>query len=103
MDQVLEVKNLTKDYGTFHLNQVSFQLPPGSIMGFIGENGAGKTTTIKLILDTINRDSGEITIFGEPLNRNNNSIKEHIGVVLDESSFPENVHANDINRIMKNC
>jgi ABC-2 type transport system ATP-binding protein len=49
----------------FSLKDVSFSLPAGSIMGFIGENGAGKTTTLKLILNEIRRDAGEIRIFGK--------------------------------------
>ena len=65
MNSAIEVRNLTKQYPGFALKDVSFQIPEGSIVGFIGENGAGKSTTIKAILDLIKRDGGEITLLGE--------------------------------------
>ena len=64
MDNILEIKNLCKKYDNFELKNISFTLPKGMIMGFIGENGAGKTTTIKAILDIIKSYSGEIKVFG---------------------------------------
>ena len=60
----LEIKNLTKHYGDFTLDNLNLTLPSGCIMGLIGENGAGKSTTIKLILDMIRRDEGTITLLG---------------------------------------
>ena len=54
---MLEVKNLTKDFKKFKLDNVSFKLEPGYIMGFIGPNGAGKSTTIKLIMNLLKKDS----------------------------------------------
>ena len=54
MNNILEVKNLSKKYNDFELKNVSFELPKGMILGFIGENGAGKTTTIKSILNIVN-------------------------------------------------
>ena len=62
MNNVLEINNITKDYKKFKIDNISFNLPKGYIMGFIGANGAGKTTTIKLILNMIKRDSGEIKV-----------------------------------------
>ena len=64
MSNALEVCHLTKDYGSFKLDDVSFTVPGGTIMGLIGENGAGKSTTIKCILNLIHRDGGEISVFG---------------------------------------
>ena len=64
MKNILEVDRLCKRYGGFELKGVSFRIPGGSIMGFIGENGAGKTTTIKLILNQFPRDSGAVRVFG---------------------------------------
>ncbi len=58
----LKLENVSKSYKDFKLDNVTFSLPQGSIMGFIGENGAGKTTTINLILDLIKKDSGQIFI-----------------------------------------
>ena len=56
IENVIELKNLTKDYGDFKLDNISLSIPKGGICGFIGQNGAGKTTTIKLILDVINKE-----------------------------------------------
>lgn len=103
MESALVIKNLTKKYDGFTLDNVNLTLPYGCIMGFIGENGAGKSTTIKLILDLINRDSGEITILGTKPDSSNKDIKEHIGVVLDECTFPDNLRINDIEKIMASC
>jgi ABC-2 type transport system ATP-binding protein len=61
----IEVKNLTKSYKNFSMNKISFSVPMGSIMGFVGENGAGKTTTIKAILNLLHPDGGEISVLGE--------------------------------------
>ena len=61
----LEIRNLTKSYPGFTLDNINLTLPSGCIMGLIGENGAGKSTTIKLILDMIHKDSGSITILGK--------------------------------------
>ncbi len=101
MEYALKLENVTKEYKDFNLNRINIHLPKGCIMGFIGENGAGKSTTIKLILDLINRDEGRITVLGKDNKTELNSIKENIGVVLDESSFPENLSAVEINKILK--
>lgn len=89
IDNILEVKNLTKDYGDFVLDNLSFTIPRGSIMGLIGENGAGKSTTINCILNEITITNGEIIILG----RNNLSeevfIKNRLGIVFDENHFPD--------------
>lgn len=99
---VIELKNVTKDYGDFKLDNVSFAVPEGTVCGFIGQNGAGKTTTINLILDVIKRDSGEITLFGESVNKDTAYLREDIGVVFDEMGFHEFMNARDINIMMKN-
>ena len=64
---MLDIKNVTKqfDQDGFKLDDISFNIEPGYIMGFIGPNGAGKTTTIKLIMNLLKKDSGEINIFGK--------------------------------------
>lgn len=101
MEYALQLINVTKQYKDFKLDNINIKLPPGCIMGFVGENGAGKSTTIKLILDLINRDSGKITVLGKDNKIDFNSIKENIGVVMDESSFPDNLNAKEINKFMK--
>jgi len=75
----LEVKNLNKTYPNFKLDNVSFKVQEGRIVGFIGKNGAGKTTTIKSILNLIHIDSGEINYFNKELTRNELAIKNEIG------------------------
>jgi len=76
---VLEVKNLNKSYPKFKLENVSFSISKGRIVGFIGRNGAGKTTTIKSLLGLIHIDSGKINYFDKPLKENELEIKSHIG------------------------
>ena len=102
MENVLELRKVSKDYGDFRLDQVSFTVPEGCICGFIGQNGAGKTTTLQLILDSIRRDSGEITVFGKDMRQEGAALKEDIGVVFDEMGFHDFMTPIDINRMMKN-
>lgn len=84
MENVLEIKNISKNYKGFSLKDVSFNIPRGFVMGLIGPNGAGKTTTIKAIMNLIKLDSGEIYIFGEDIKKNEISIKDRIGFVYDD-------------------
>lgn len=95
----IEIKNLTKDYKDFKLDNLSLSLPNGCIMGLIGENGAGKSTTIKSILGIVKPDSGSIKVFGREVSPED---KDHIGVVLDEIGIPESFNIKDVNKIMKN-
>lgn len=98
----IQVRNLTKKYADFTLDNISFSLPTGSIMGLVGENGAGKSTTIKLIMNAISRDSGEITVLGcDNQSPDFTSLKNDIGVVLDEAYFPEVITVSNVNSIMK--
>ncbi|MGN9165117.1 ABC transporter ATP-binding protein [Tissierellaceae bacterium HCP3S3_D8] len=90
MDYILEIDNLTKEFQKFKLNNVSFKLEPGYIMGFIGANGAGKTTTIKLIMNLLKKDSGSIKVFGKDHIKYEKEIKDRIGFVYDESYFYPN-------------
>lgn len=99
---VIELKDVSKDYGDFKLDDVSFSVPEGSVCGFIGQNGAGKTTTIQIILDAINRDSGEVYVFGKSMDKDSALLRENIGVVFDEMGFHDFLNARQINTIMKN-
>lgn len=101
-NNVIELKNVTKNYGDFVLEDVTFSIPEGSVCGFIGQNGAGKTTTINLILDIIRRDSGEIRMFGESIDTDSARLREDVGVVFDEMGFHEFMTGRDINIMMKN-
>lgn len=96
----IEIRGLTKKYSDFTLDDINLTLPQGCIMGLIGENGAGKSTTIKLIMNMIHRDAGEIKVLGLDNRNNFEEVKEDIGVVLDESYFPEVITAKQVNKIM---
>ena len=87
MDSMLHVEALEKSYSDFKLDNISFDLPAGYIMGLIGPNGSGKTTTIKAILNITERDGGKITVFGKDNIASEQEIKKDIGVVFDSSSF----------------
>ena len=101
MSNVLELKNVTKKYTDFTLDNVSFSVPKGCICGFIGQNGAGKTTTISLILDIIKKDGGTIEVMGQSMEEKGVSLKEEIGVVYDEMGFHDFMTPNEINTMMK--
>ena len=98
MDNILEVKNLTKKYADFTLDHVSFSIPKGTIMGLIGENGAGKSTTIRAILDLIHKDDGTVTFWGQKLS-SAKQLKEDIGVVFDDINFYETLTAAKVGKI----
>lgn len=100
---VLELKDVTKNYGDFVLDKVSFEVPEGGICGFIGQNGAGKTTTIQLILDIVKKDAGEIRVFGTSTEDKEalTLLKQDIGVVYDEMGFHEFLTPVDIGKMMK--
>jgi ABC-2 type transport system ATP-binding protein len=91
MQNVLEIENLNKDYGDFKLKDVSFALPQGFIMGLVGPNGAGKTTIIKLILNLLRRDGGDIKVFGLDNVNHEVAVKSRIGFVHDTPFFYESL------------
>lgn len=88
MDDILRVKDLSKQYNEFKLDSISFSVPKGTIVGLIGENGAGKSTTINAILDLTKKDSGTVTFWGQELS-SSKRLKEDIGVVFDGINFYE--------------
>ena len=96
----LEIKNLTKKFPDFTLENLSLTLPAGCILGLIGENGAGKSTTIKLILDIIHKDSGKITILGRDNEDHLELTKEDIGVVMDELGIPTCLNTREVGKVM---
>ncbi|MBO8158166.1 ABC transporter ATP-binding protein [Thermosyntropha sp.] len=100
MAPILEVKNLCKSFGDFALEEVSFSLEPGYIMGFIGPNGAGKSTIIKLILNLLRKDRGDIKVFGLDHVKNEQEIKNRIGFVFDENYYYEELTVSEMKRII---
>lgn len=101
MSNLLEVQRVAKKYPSFSLQDVSFSVPGGSIMGMVGENGAGKTTTIKLILNEIKADSGKISVFGLDHQKDERKIKEQVGVVFDDCYFPGEFHSRHISELLR--
>ncbi|TLG76546.1 ABC transporter ATP-binding protein [Culicoidibacter larvae] len=97
----LQLTNVNKQLKGFALNDVSFSLPQGYIMGLVGLNGAGKSTTIKAIMNTLQVDSGTIEVFGHDTAKAEISAKEAIGFVSDTSIFSEAWTVKDINFLMK--
>ncbi|AET67469.1 ABC-type multidrug transport system, ATPase component [Desulfosporosinus orientis DSM 765] len=97
----LEINEICKDYPDFSLRNVSFSLSMGSIMGFVGQNGAGKTTTIRLILNMINPESGEIKIFGLDNVQDEQKIKQDIAVVFDDIYFVDSWNVREVEKALK--
>ena len=95
----IEIKNLSKNYEGYRLDNLNLTLPGGCIMGLIGENGAGKSTTIKLILDILHKDSGSVTVLGRD---NEKLTKEDVGVVMDEAGIPECLTPEQVGKVMAN-
>lgn len=103
MDAILQVSGLCKKYDGFSLDNVSFSLPYGCIMGFVGENGAGKSTTIKAILNLVRKEAGEIQVFGKDNIQDELDIKEQIGIVFDSLNLPEMIRPMDVGRMMQSA
>ena len=101
MENILEIKGLNKTYEGFALRDVSFSLPRGYIMGFVGENGSGKTTTIRSILDMAKFDSGKISVFGLDSVKDTIAIKEKLGVVFDSLYIADNLNVKQIEQQFK--
>ncbi len=100
MENAIEITGLTKKYDGFTLDNVTFNVPRGSIMGFIGQNGAGKTTTIKLLLNLIKKDSGTIRMLGLDNDTHEAEIKAQISAVFDEIPFHEVLNAHQLSVIL---
>lgn len=101
MNTALTVTGLTKRYSNFTLDNISFSIPSGSIVGLIGENGAGKSTTVNSILGLIKKDSGKITIFGQDAESLDCAAKEKIGVVFDGSNFSEELTPVKLSKVLR--
>ena len=102
MDNILELQQVSKSFpgSGFTLENITFSLPYGVILGFVGGNGAGKTTTIGCILNTIAEYSGVIKLFGKTMADRDTDIREKIGIVYDGDNFPPYLSANQVGDIM---
>ncbi len=100
MEPALAVAHLTKRYWDFTLNDISLALPHGSITGILGASGAGKTTLVKLILNLVTADGGEVRVFGLPLEENEKEIKDRIGYVGEEQFFPAGSTVEGVGRLV---
>ncbi|MGM7681077.1 phenol-soluble modulin export ABC transporter ATP-binding protein PmtA [Cytobacillus sp. Hm23] len=98
MEQVITVNNVNKLYKGFQLDDVSFSINKGFITGFIGPNGSGKTTMIKLLMNLIKYDAGDIQVFGMDHIKHSQEIKERIGFVYAENHFYEHLTIADIKK-----
>ena len=97
----IEIRDLTKCYKGFSLENLNLTLPTGCVLGLVGENGAGKSTTIRLIMDALERDGGTVSVLGvDNQSKAFQDLKEDIGVVLDETFVPEILSAKQLGKIM---
>ena len=103
MENILELQQICKSFpkSDFILDKLSFSLPYGAILGFVGENGAGKTTTIGCILNTVRKDSGTVKLFGKEMRDTDTDIREKIGVVYDGDNFPGFWTAKQLSQVME--
>lgn len=90
MNTILKIDRVRKTYPSFTLKDVSFEVKPGQIMGFIGRNGAGKTTTLKCIMNLVHYESGEISAFDTDMSQNELENKQRIGFALSELNYYPN-------------
>jgi ABC-2 type transport system ATP-binding protein len=100
MQYILEIKELKKEFAGFSLKNIGFSMEKGCIMGFIGPNGSGKTTTIKLIMNILKKDGGEIKVFGLDNIKHEKEIKNRIGFVYDENCFYEELSVDEMKRVI---
>ena len=97
----IDIRGLTKQYKDFTLGPLDLALPMGCVLGLVGENGAGKSTTIRLIMNAVSRDGGEVQVMGlDNLSPAFREMKEDIGVVLDETCVPEFITAKQLGKIL---
>lgn len=100
MENVIELKNVTKKFKGFSVNNINLQVKRGFVTGFIGANGAGKSTTIKTMMNLLKPDAGEVKLFGLDYKTHEKEIKERIGFVYDGNIFFEGLNLKDIKRIV---
>lgn len=100
-ENAIAIKGVTKRYDGFTLDNISFEVPKGCIMGFIGQNGAGKTTTIRSLLHITDIDGGEISLLGMDHVKDEAELKKRIAVVFDELPFHDMFNVKDMAKIFR--
>lgn len=101
MSDNIRIQGLQKQFAGFALQDVTFSVPCGAVVGFIGENGAGKTTTINSILGLVRPDGGRIEVFGKDSALLGREERGRIGAMLGDTSLPENLNAKDIDKVLR--
>ena len=91
VEHVVRTQNLTKIFNqqTIAVNNLTMDVPDGSIFGFLGPNGSGKTTTIKLLLGLIRPSAGSVEVFGEPMGMDSADLRHRIGYLPTNPQFPD--------------
>ena len=100
-ENVLEVRRLSKQYQNFALQDISFTLPKGYIMGYVGQNGAGKTTTLSSIMHLVKADEGDINVDGIRYEEDEVTYKEAIGYIGDSASMMPDFTLKQVRTILK--
>ena len=98
---LIEVKDLCKNYDAFKLKNVSFTLEEGFIMGFIGRNGAGKSTTLKTMLNLLKSDGGQVSLCGLSMPKDEIEIKNQVGYVFGGVDFYPESKISSITNVTK--
>lgn len=100
IENLVEFKNVSKYFKDFSLENMNLQVKQGQITGFVGANGAGKSTTMKLMMNLLQPDKGEIKVFGKGYANHEKEIKERIGFVYDSNVYYESLNLKDIGKII---
>lgn len=108
MNNLLDIRNLSKHYDGFELKNIDLTVPAGSVVGLIGSNGAGKTTTLKAALGLISADTGTVEVLGTNVSENFSStplasVKQKLGIVFDAVAFPEDLSVADVATMMRSA
>ncbi len=98
---ILQVEGLCKRYPSFYLDNVSFTLETGYIMGFIGSNGAGKTTTLKSMINLVLKDSGVVTMLGRDFSQNEVELKQDLGILFGGVNYYSKHKLGQITRVVR--
>ncbi len=104
MNYALQIAGLCKSYknSDFELHNITFDIPSGTIMGFVGKNGSGKSTTINSMLNIILKDSGEVKFFGEAMGDDSSNIRNDIAVVFDGLNFSADLTPTKLEKVLAN-